>query len=79
MNRIITQSAIGLIIAGAMASCGESNSSEGTPSAVAVFDDMPVIAERVELSSGGSVIVAHPEKSDDVRILKLSDLTDDVR
>lgn len=79
MNRIITQSAIGLIIAAAMASCGESNSSEGTPSAVAVFDDMPVIAERVELSSGGSVIVAHPEKSDDVRILKLSDLTDDVR
>lgn len=79
MNRIITQSAIGLIIAAAMASCGGSNSSEGTPSAVAIFDDMPVVAERVELPSGGNVIVAHPEKSGDVRILKLSDLADNAR
>lgn len=79
MNRIITQSALGLIIAATMASCGGSNSSEGTPSTVAVFDDMPVVAERVDLPTGGSVIVAHPEKSDDVRILKLSDLAGDAR
>lgn len=79
MNRIITQSAIGLIIAAAMASCGGSNSSEGTPSAVAIFDDMPVVAERVALPGGDSVIVAHPEKSGDVRTLKLSDIAEDAR
>lgn len=79
MNRIITQSAIGLILAAAMTSCGGSNSSEGTPSEVAVLDDMPVVAERVALPGGDSVIVAHPEKSGDVRTLKLSDIAEDAR
>lgn len=61
MNRFITQSAIGLIIAATMASCGGKDSSKGTPSANATFDDMPVVAERVALPGGDSVIVAHSE------------------
>lgn len=79
MRNFIIRSAIGLLLAATVASCGGKDNSKGTASAVATFDDIPVVAERVALPGGDSVIVAHPEKSGDVQILKLSDIAEDAR
>lgn len=77
MKLTLTLPVCGLVLAAAVASCGGRKAGNGSDSAT--FGDMPVVAERVQTPDGGSLIVAHPEKSENVRDLRLSDLADNIK
>lgn len=80
MKRNVVQPVVGLMLTALTAACGAKNdNAAGGASSLAAFDQLPVVAERVQLPDGGSIVVADPGKAGEKVTLKLSDLADDLK
>ena len=80
MKRNVVQPVVGLMLTALTAACGAKNdNAAGGASSLAAFEQLPVVAERVQLPDGSSIVVADPGKAGEKVTLKLSDLADDLK